>query len=210
MERKKFEQEESLQDKKKELELKQKEYNQFGNNIKYQSNKISIKRKKLQHQAKLLESFDASTMLCQSSIADRKRKIAFQLSTCVLKIRKLNPKTKSSYYRSKIVCQKETFDACSVIHGGSPRRPDPVIEGMIDTLNSKFRTKQVSSVILNSNSKFLNSLKSEVGMNSLKYFNKSEENKLRSLNIYYYHDVLGKRKYLNLRKTNTQGKFQDI
>ena len=210
MERKIFEQEESLQDKKKELELKQKEYNQFGNNIKYQSNKISIKRKKLIHQAKLLKSFDASTMLCHFSIADRKRKIAFQLSTCVLKILKLNPKTKSSYYRPKIVRQKETFDACSVIHGGSPRRPDPVIEGMIDTLNSKFRTKQVSSVILNSNSKFLNSLKSEVGMNSLKYFNKSEENKLRSLNIYYYHDVLGKRKYLNLRKANTQGKFQDI
>ena len=133
MERKIFEQEESLQDKKKELELKQKEYNQFGNNIKYQSNKISIKRQKLQHQAKLLESFDASTMLCQSRIPDRKRKIAFQLSTCVLKFRKLNPKTKSSSHRSKIVRQKEIFDVCSVIHGGSSLRPDPVIEGMIDS-----------------------------------------------------------------------------
>ena len=34
MERKIFEQEESLQDKKKELELKQEEYNQLVNNIK--------------------------------------------------------------------------------------------------------------------------------------------------------------------------------
>lgn len=64
MERKIFEQEESLQDKKKELELKQKEYNQFGNNIKYQSNKISIKRKKLQHQAELLESYFVSVQNC--------------------------------------------------------------------------------------------------------------------------------------------------
>ena len=72
-----FEQEESLQVKKKELELKQEEYNQLVNNIKHQSNEISIKRRKLQHQSELLKSFDTSAMLCQSSIADRKRKIAF-------------------------------------------------------------------------------------------------------------------------------------
>ena len=63
---------------------------------------------------------------------------------------------------------------------------------MVDTLNSKFRTKQASSVIFNSKSKLLNSLKSEVGMNWLKSFKKSEENKLRSLNTYYFLDVLGK------------------
>ena len=120
------------------------------------------------------------------------------------KNRKLNPTTKSSSYRSKIVHWKEIFDACSVIPGGSSLRPDPVIEGMVDTLNSKFRTKQVSNVILNSKSK----LPSEIGINWLKSFNKSEENKLRSLNTYYSHDVLGKRKYLNLRKANKQAKFQ--
>ena len=121
-----------------------------------------------------------------------------------MKKRKLNPTTKSSSYRSKIVRWKETCDACSVIHGGLSLRPDPVIEGMVDTLNSKFRTKQVSNVILNSKSK----LPSEIGINWLKSFNKSEENKLRSLNTYYSHDVLGKRKYLNLRKANKEAKFQ--
>ena len=60
--------------------------------------------------------------------------------------------------------------------------PDPVIEGMVDTLNSQFRTEQVSNIILNSKSKLPNSLKSEIGINWLKSFNKSEENKLRSLN----------------------------
>ena len=80
--------------------------------------------------------------------------------------------------------------------------------GMVDTLNSKFRTKQVSNVILNSKSKLPNSLKSEIGINWLKSFNKSEENKLRSLNTYYSHNVLAKRKYLNLRKANKQAKFQ--
>ena len=105
---------------------------------------------------------------------------------------KLNPTTKSSSYHSKIVLWKETFDACSVIHGVLSLMPDPVIEGMVDTLNSQFRTEQVSNIILNSKSKLPNSLKSEIGINWLKSFNKSEENKLRSLNTYYSHNVLGK------------------
>ena len=81
---------------------------------------------------------------------------------------------------------------------------------MVDTLalNSKFRTKQVSNVILNSKSKLPNSLKSEIGINWLKSFNKSEENKLRSLGTYYTHGVLGKQNYLNLRKANKQSKLQ--
>ena len=71
---------------------------------------------------------------------------------------------------------------------------------MVDTINSRLRTKQVSNVILNSKSKLPNSL--------IKSFNKSEENKLKSLNTYYSHGVLGKQKYLNLRKANKQAKFQ--
>ena len=78
---------------------------------------------------------------------------------------------------------------------------------LLKALN-KFRTKQVSNVIFNSKSKLANSLKSEIGINWLKSFNKSEENNLRSVNTYYSHNVLGKRKYLNLRKANKQAKFQ--
>ena len=78
---------------------------------------------------------------------------------------------------------------------------------LLKALN-KFRTKQVSNVIFNSKSKLANSLKSEIGINWLKSFNKSEENNLRSVNTYYSHNVLGKRKYLNLRKANKQPKFQ--
>ena len=97
-------------------------------------NLMKLILKEGKHQAELLEKyFEATTMLCQSRTADRRGKIAFQLSTCVLKIRKFNPTTKSSSYRSKIVRRKDTFDACSIIHGGSSLRPDPLIEGMADT-----------------------------------------------------------------------------
>ena len=74
MKRKIFEQEESLQDKKKELGLKQELVNQLVNNINHQSNEISIKGRKLQYQTESLESFDASTIMCQSRIVDRKEK----------------------------------------------------------------------------------------------------------------------------------------
>ena len=79
---------------------------------------------------------------------------------------------------------------------------------LLKALNSKFRTKQVSNVILNSKSKLPNSLKNEIGINWLKSFNKSEENILRAVNAYYSHNVFGKRKYLKLRKAKKQAKFQ--
>ena len=135
------------------------------------------------------------------------KKNSFPTFHLCLKKQKLNPTTKSSSYRSKIVRWKETFNACSVTHGGLSLRLGPVIEGMVDTLNSKFRTKQVSNVILYSKSKLPNSRKSEIGINWLS-FKKSEEKKLRSLNTYSSHDVFRKRKYLNLMKPNKQEKFQ--
>ena len=36
----------------------------------------------------------------------------------------------------------------------------------------------------------------------------NQENKLRSFKTCYSHDILGKQKYLNLRKANKQAKFQ--
>ena len=83
--------------------------------------------------------------------------------------------------------------------------------GLIHLLKGwQTQTKKVSNVILNSKSKLLSSLKSENKMNWLKSFNKSEENKLRSLNTYYSHDVLGKRNNLNLRKQINKQSFRDI
>ena len=61
-------------------------------------------------------------------------------------------------------------------------------------LNSKFRIKQVSNIILNSKSKLLNLVKNEVAMDWTESFSKSEENKLRSLNSYYSHDIFGETK----------------
>ena len=117
-----------------------------------------------------------------------------------MKKRKLNLTTKSSSYRSKIVRWNETCDACSVIHGDLSLRPDPVIEGMVDTLNSKFRTKEASSFILNGKSKLSNSL-SEIGINWLKSFNKSEENKLKVLKYLLFSKCFGKTKIFKFEES---------
>ena len=46
--------------------------------------------------------------------------------------------------RSKLIARKETFEACSAIHGNSSATPEPIIEGMLDALTSKFEIKQIS------------------------------------------------------------------
>ena len=95
--------------------------------INHQSNEISIRSRKLQQQVELLECyFNASAMLCQSRITDRKGKVTTNfLPVC------------------EKMDRKQIFDAFSVVHESLSLRPDPVIEGMVNTLNSKFRTKQV-------------------------------------------------------------------
>ena len=45
-------------------------------------------------------------------------------------------------------------------------------------------------------------MKKNVSIQWTERFYSSQENKRRSLSTYYSHDVLGKRKYFNLRKAN--------
>ena len=72
---------------------------------------------------------------------------------------------------------------------------------LLKALNSKFRTKQVSNVILNSKSKLPNSLKSEIGINWLKSFNKSEENKLKVLKYLLFSKCFGKTKIFKFEES---------
>ena len=162
------------------------------------------------HQAELLEKyFDATTMLCQSRTADRRGKITFQLSICVRK-NGMRRNSNSTQQQNPVLTVRKQFVGRTHLmlvqlfmeahHLGLTH----LLKGW------QTQTKKVSNVILNSKSKLLSSLKSENKMNWLKSFNKSEENKLRSLNTYYFHDVLGKRNNLTLRKQINKQSFRDI
>ena len=84
--------------------------------------------------------------------------MCFKYHLALKKKRILNPTNHSTPLRSKLICRKETFEACSAIHGGSSIKPEPIIEGMLDTLTSKFKTKQISDSIFSGKQTLVNTI----------------------------------------------------
>ena len=92
-------------------------------------------------------------------------------------------------------------------HGGTALNKDPVLFGMLDTLTSQLKSKILTDKILDTKEYLKNSIEKKVLNCWSKDYCLSRENKVRSLNSYYSYHVLGKRKYLSLRKANKQSAF---
>ena len=73
---------------------------------------------------------------------------------------------------------------------------------MLNNLTSKVKSKELWEKILSSKSSLVKELNSSILNKWSKDKYNSDENKLRSLNVYYSHDVMGKRTYINLQKAN--------
>ena len=99
------------------------------------------------------------------------------------------------------------MDACMKIHGGTTLNKDPVLFGMLDTLTSQFKSNILTDKILDTKEYLKSSIEKKVLNGWSKDYYLSRENKLRSLNSYYCHNVVGKRKYLSLREANKQPTF---
>ena len=85
---------------------------------------------------------------------------------------------------------------------------DPTVYGMLDTLTAKCKADYLSSKILASKSSVRRTIEDQCSKKyRSKYYN-SAENILRSLNVYYSHHVMGKRKYINVRKENMLLEYQ--
>ena len=80
---------------------------------------------------------------------------------------------------------------------------------MIDTLTSKCKTKDLSKKILNLKSSVANFTRNTSISEWAKSYYHSNANVLTSLNVYYSHDVMGKAKYLNVRKANRRASFKN-
>ena len=81
--------------------------------------------------------------------------------------------------------------ACNAIHA-SPSTPlEPALIRMLDTLTSKYKSKSLSKKILSSKPALVKELKNTVIKEWCEDISVSEENKLRSLNVYYSHNVMG-------------------
>ena len=129
----------------------------------------------------------------QASVKRASNQTAFRITRCIHAKRKVKPTTTDICHKAKIVRRNETMFACNAIHGGTDGNITPIVVGMIDTLTSKCHSQELSKV---------NSIKDSVHQEWLVDYVNSNDNLLRSLNMYYSHDVMGKRKYLNIRKAN--------
>ena len=80
---------------------------------------------------------------------------------------------------------------------------------MLDTVSRKFKASNVSLQLISSKNAVTQNL-SKCFINTWQNkFYYSNENRLRSLSIYYSHNVMGKNKYRVVRKSNRNSLFQN-
>ena len=161
----------------------------------------------MDHKRCILKDIQSETDYAFQAVRKQKRKSVLPISACLEKKSKMNPSGESIPSRSKTIRRKETMDACIKIHGSTTLNKDQVLFGLLHTLTSQFKSKILTDKILDTKEYLKNSIEKKVLNRWSKDYYLSRENELRSLNSYYCHNVLGKRKYLSLRKANKQPAF---
>ena len=174
------------------------------------SKKIDTQRRQVSHKRKKLRCLQIQSVINSSEVQRRVEDNSFVLSSKTSQKRMSNPTTSDLNLKAKQVRRNETLNACSIIHGSSSNNTEPALVGMLDTMTSKFKTKELSSKIMTSKPSLVKEIKSVTLNDWCKDFSFSKENKLRSLNVYYSHNVMGKRKYINIRKANNRASFEKV
>ena len=89
--------------------------------------------------------------------------------------------------------RKETWDQCKTILGSSQ---DAIVFGLLDALGGRCKASYLAPKVLNFKLPVTTLIKETVLRRHTRRFYESEENNLRSLNVYYCSNVLGKNKYI--------------
>ena len=85
----------------------------------------------------------------------------------------------------------ETYDACSLIHAGCKDNKVSVLKGILETVGRKFTSKHVVSELNNGKNTITRKLSQNFINSWHNNFYKSNENRVRSLNVYHSHNVMG-------------------
>ena len=106
----------------------------------------------------------------------------------------------------------DTIKVCAAIHGGSIRGDniEPTVDGMLNTLSLKCPAGLLAPKILGMKTAVTKVITETVLTTHSKEFFISEDNLLRSLNIYYCSNVLGKNKYISVRKANEKKNIPNV
>lgn len=110
--------------------------------------------------------------------------------------------------KAKYVRSNGTFNFCAAVHGGSMLNKEPVLHGALDMISRKFTNTKVANKIVNNKPAIAKLIKGNALVKWNKLFYESNENILRSMNTYYSHNVMGKAKYLSIRKANKNAKYK--
>ena len=202
IEKKLIEQQELINSKKLEIETATLKCNELDQRLSELNSLIHTKEVNLSLKKEKLGCLSSAIAIQDSEIKTAKSKIDLAISKTVSRKRKLQPTTLDLPKKAKSIRTNETFNACKIIHGGNNDNLDPALNGIVLTMTTKFSSDSVAKKIMVAKpavvKKITNICKSKIFYN---YYT-SQDNILRSLSIYYSHSVMGKRKYLNVRKAN--------
>ena len=176
------------------------------------SKQVHSKQKKLRRKNNILNSLENRIVSLDNHVKSAKKKLEqneMSVSVEVAKKRKLNPTTSCISDKAKNVRCNETFQAGMAIHGGTCDKKEPVLTGLLQTMTTKFGNKDVATHIMNTKSSVARHVTDLAVRNMSKDYYQSEDNILRSMNTYYCHNVMGKSKYLNIRKANKNATFRN-
>ena len=162
---------------------------------------IDNQRRKISHKRRALKALQIESESLPKRI--RSNPTAFSITEATSKERKDKPTTSAIRKKAKNTRTTETLDACRIIHGGSESCEEPALIGLVQTLTCKFKANEIVPKIMNAKPAVTKRIKQNIISEWSNGFARSEQNKLRSLNVYYCHDVMGKRKYISTRRANT-------
>ena len=120
------------------------------------------------------------------------------------KFRRLQKPTKFSEINARTKGRRisDTWEVANIIHGGTFASIDPSVDGLLETLSTKCVASKLDPKILKMKSSVTTILSDTIITGHCKTYYLSEDNLLRSLNIYYSSSVLGKNKYMFVRRAN--------
>ena len=115
--------------------------------------------------------------------------------------------------RSKERRRAETLTVTSLIHedtvvSANASCVSPAIHCMWDTITSTCNSDVVSGLVKSSKPSVKSEVHNALHDELLSKCEKSQKNLPRSVNLYYSHDVMGKRKYISVRKETMNTKFE--
>ena len=93
------------------------------------------------------------------------------------------------------------------IHGATKNNMQPALNGLLDSIITSFPSKEVVNLL--NNCKISETLQSCYKEWVQKY-EKSDENILRSINVFYSSNVMGKAKYIDARKANRNASLATV